>query len=267
MRYYRDWYFQFRTTSMVKYLIIFNFGIFIINLLSYQKLFSLFGLIPALFWRGALWQVVTYIFLHSGFFHLLINMLILWMFGTTLESTWGSRKFLKYFFICGVGAGLLNAVITPNSPIPTVGASGSIYGLLMAFGILFPNQLIYFWGIFPIKAKYFVIGIGAIELLAAMSTTQSGIAHFAHLGGMLFGLVYIKWADWNRLLSAQWVNKKRKKHLKVVRDSTREKETLQKIADELLDKINKNGIGSLTAEEHKRLKKVIQKMNELDKEV
>lgn len=264
MRYSRDWSSQFRITPAVKYLILINVGIFILELLFRLRLSSLFGLTPSLFWHGYIWQPVTYMFLHGGIFHLLINMFILWMFGITLESTWGSRRFLKFFFICGIGAGLLNAAVTPGGLIPTVGASGAIYGLLMAFGILFPNQLIYIWGIFPVKAKYFVIGIGAFELLTALSATHSGIAHFAHLGGMLFGLVYMKWTGWRRLLSDWQTEKRREQYMKVVTDHKREKEILLKNVDELLDKINKNGINSLTTEEHERFKEMSQKINELD---
>jgi membrane associated rhomboid family serine protease len=270
MRYGREWGFHFRITNAVKYLILVNTGIFIVDLIAGTffriRISHIFGLIPALFWNGAVWQPVSYIFLHGGPFHLLINMLILWMFGTSLESTWGSRRFLKFFFICGVGAGLLNAAVTPLSTIPIVGASGALYGILMAFGILFPNQLIYIWGIFPVKAKYFVIGIGVVELLTAMSTTQSGIAHVAHLGGMLFGLVYMKWDSWTRSFSYHRAQKKHKHHLKVVKTRSEEKETLQKDVDRLLDKINKRGIDSLTADEREMLNNLSRRMKDLDQE-
>ncbi|MEW5818038.1 MAG: rhomboid family intramembrane serine protease, partial [Spirochaetota bacterium] len=193
MYYSRHPFFYSGITPAVKYLLLANAGIFIFELLFRLKWLTLFGLAPYDFWRGYFWQPVTYMFLHGGFFHLLFNMFVLWMFGTTLESTWGSRRFIKFYFICGIGAGILNAVVTPSSPVPTVGSSGAIYGLLMAFGILFPNQRIYIWGIFPVKAKHFVVGIGIIEFMSAISATHSGIAHFAHLGGMLFGLFYMKW--------------------------------------------------------------------------
>ncbi len=253
-----------RVTTAVKYLILVNAGIFVFELLFHLKWLALLGLTPALFWKGYIWQPATYMFLHGGIFHLFFNMFVLWMFGTTLESTWGSRRFLKFYFICGIGAGLLNAVITPISPVPTVGSSGAIYGLLMAFGILFPNQLIYIWGIFPVKAKYFVIGIGIIEFLAAMSTAQSNIAHFAHLGGMLFGLVYMKWNDWLRSVSGRLNEKKRRQHLKKVWDREQEKQKLQKEIDELLDKIRRSGLDSLTAEEHELLKKASRKIEDLE---
>lgn len=270
MSYGREWGLQFRITNSVKYLILANTGIFIADLLA-GLLFNIqisrvFGLIPALFWRGAVWQPVSYIFLHAGVFHILINMLILWMFGTSIESTWGARRFLKFFFICGIGAGILNAAVTPSGTIPIVGASGALYGILMAFGILFPNQLIYIWGIFPVRAKYFVIGIGIVELLTAMSTTDSGVAHFAHLGGMLFGLVFMKWDSWKRSLSYHRAQKKHKQHLKVIKTRSEEKETLQKDVDRLLDKINKKGIDSLTVEEREILNNHSRRMKDLDQE-
>ena len=253
-----------RITPVVKYLVIVNSGIFFIQLLLHPQWSILLGLAPVLFWQGYVWQPVTYMFLHGGVFHLFFNMLVLWMFGSTLESTWGPRRFLKYYFICGIGAGLLNAMVIPGSLVPTVGASGAIYGLLLAFGILFPKQIIYIWGIFPVKAKYFVIGIGVLEFLAAMSATQSRIAHFAHLGGMLFGLVYMKWSDWQRSVSGWQVEKKRERHLKVVWDRDREKQKLRKEIDDLLDKAGRNGINSLSAKEHARFNELSNQLKELE---
>jgi len=264
VRYYNSYGgFFSRITPVVKYLVIVNSGIFFIQLLLHPQWSMLLGLAPAIFWRGYVWQPVTYMFLHGGVFHLFFNMLVLWMFGSTLESTWGQRRFLKFYFICGIGAGLLNAVVTPGSLIPTIGASGAIYGLLLAFGILFPGQLIYIWGIFPVKAKYFVIGIGVLELLTSMSVTQSRIAHFTHLGGMLFGLVYMKWSVWQRSVSLWQVEKKRERHLRVVWDRDKEKQKLGKEIDALLDKAGRNGIESLSAKEHARFNELSRKLEEL----
>ena len=105
------------------------------------------------------WQLITYMFMHGGFFHILINMLVLWMFGAELENTWGSQRFFTYYMICGVGAGLCNLLIAPlfTSVGPTVGASGAIYGVLVAFGYLFPDRRIYIYGLIPVKAKFLVI--------------------------------------------------------------------------------------------------------------
>lgn len=253
-----------RITPAVKYLILVNAGIFMSEILFSLKWTTFLGLTPADFWRGYIWQPATYMFLHGGIFHLFFNMFVLWMFGSTLESKWGLRRFLTFYFICGTGAGLLNAVATPGSQVPIVGSSGAIYGLLMAFGILFPNQLIYVWGIIPVKAKHFVIVIGIIEFLAAMSAAQSGIAHFAHLGGMLFGLVYMKWDDLWGLVSGWQDEKRRQRRLKVVWDRGQEKEKLLKEIDELLDKIRKSGIGSLTEEERERIRKASSKIEEME---
>lgn len=152
-----------------------------------------FGLTPAMVTENYyLWQLVTYIFLHGGFFHLLFNMFGLYMFGSELEMVWGTRQFTKFFFICGIGAAIASIVVGPHSPATTIGASGAIFGLLLAYGVLFPNRIIYLYMVIPIQAKWFVVIFGAITFLSSMSATGSGIAHIAHLGGMLFGFIYLK---------------------------------------------------------------------------
>jgi membrane associated rhomboid family serine protease len=152
-----------------------------------------FGLVPyQLLHALRVWQLVTYLFLHGGFGHLLFNMLALWMFGAALEWEWGIRRFLTYYFLTGVGAGVLSVAFGPSSLNPTIGASGSIYGLLLAFGVLHPNRPIFIYGIFPVKAKWLVIAVGVLTLWASWVSTGGGIAHIAHLGGMLFGYAYLK---------------------------------------------------------------------------
>lgn len=137
------------------------------------------------------WQLVTYSFLHGDFGHLLFNMFALWMFGVQLENVWGSRRFAIFYFVCVVGAAFIQLMVMWGAPIPTLGASGGVFGILLAFGMMFPNQPIYLYFLFPIKAKWLVIGYGVLELWAAVSGTQAGVANFAHLGGMLFGLLLI----------------------------------------------------------------------------
>jgi membrane associated rhomboid family serine protease len=186
-------------TPAVKFLLIANTAVFILeNFLSYRFLL-LFGLVPKLIWDDLyLWQLFTYQFLHGGLFHLLFNMLALWMFGCTLERRWGSEFFLKYYFVSAIGGGILNTLLMPGQVAPSIGASGGIYGVLLAFGLIYPNQIIYLI-VFPMKMKHYVWIIGAISLYSSMSSGGSGIAHLAHLGGMLFGYLYLRGGNpWNR---------------------------------------------------------------------
>src|SRR4051812_9925885 len=157
-------------------------------------LITKFGLTPAMVThRFYLWQLVTYIFLHSpeGVLHILFNMLGLWMFGTELERLWGTREFTKFFFICGIGAAITTVLLAPNSIVTTIGASGAIYGILLAYGLLFPDRIIVFI-IFQIPAKYFVMILGTIEFFSSVTGTGGGVAHVAHLGGLLVGFLYLR---------------------------------------------------------------------------
>ena len=153
--------------------------------------YSIFGTrapIPG-FWP---WQLVTYAFLHGNFSHLLFNMFALWMFGVQIENVWGSRRFAIFYFFCVVGAGLVQMFVMWGAPIPTVGASGGVFGILLAFGMMFPNQPIYLYFLVPIKAKWLVIGYGALELFSAITGTQAGVANAAHVAGMVFGFLLIQ---------------------------------------------------------------------------
>ena len=153
----------------------------------------LFGLVPYdVTHHLFLWQMVTYLFLHGGFFHLLLNMLALWMFGTELEWLWGTRRFLRFYFVTGIGAALCSTLVTPNSTIPIIGASGAIYGLLAAYGLLFPERILLLYLVIPIKAKYFVLILGVITFWSSLTSAGGGVAHVAHLGGMLFGWLYLR---------------------------------------------------------------------------
>jgi membrane associated rhomboid family serine protease len=146
------------------------------------------------------WQLVSYSFLHGSFGHLFFNMFALWMFGVQVENRWGSQRFGTFYFLCVIGAALTHMVFMPllagnGAPVavPTVGASGGVYGILLAFGMMFPNQPIYIWALFPVRAKWLVIGFGALELYSAVTGTSAGVANFAHLGGMVFGFVLIQY--------------------------------------------------------------------------
>lgn len=145
------------------------------------------------------WQVLTYGFLHApiNILHLFVNMFALWMFGVQLENLWGSRPFLFYYLFCLVGAGLIQLAVASYAALdgqayPTLGASGAVFGILLGFGMMFPNQrILLLFPPIPIKAKWFVILYGAFELWAGFTGSMAGVAHFAHVGGMLFGLVLI----------------------------------------------------------------------------
>jgi membrane associated rhomboid family serine protease len=139
------------------------------------------------------WQLFTYQFFHYDVWHLLFNMLALWMFGCSLERRWGSLFFLKYFFVSVIGGAILNVVFLPGQMGPSIGASAGIYGILLAYGLIYPDQIILFFFVFPMRMKYFVMIIGAIALYSAWKYSgQSGIAHLAHLGGMIFGYLYLR---------------------------------------------------------------------------
>ena len=146
------------------------------------------------------WQLVTYIFLHGGFAHLFFNGFALYQFGAAIEQSFGTKRFLVYFFACGVGAGVLQlrvALLYPAGAAPVIGASGAIYGVLLAYGMLFPDRrLMLLFPPIPMKAKTMVMVFGGIELLLGLTGAQPGIAHFVHLGGMLFGWLLIKY--WTR---------------------------------------------------------------------
>jgi len=180
----------------VKALIIANVAVFLVQLLTDGSFVILFGLVPYLVRHELyLWQILTYQFLHGGLFHILFNMLALWMFGCDLERRWGSRFFVKYYTLCVAGGAVLNVLLLPDQTAPSIGASAGVYGLLLAYGVLYPDRIIYFYFLFPIKMKHFVMIIGAISLYSSISATQSGIAHLAHLGGMAFGYVYLRWGN------------------------------------------------------------------------
>ena len=185
-------------TPMVKILVIINCAVFIIQLI-FEKIIGydlslIFGLVPtAIIHKLYVWQFVTYMFLHGGIMHLLFNMLVLWMLGGEIEqNVFWTKGFLKYYFICGIGAAVFNILFSLHSEVPIIGASGAIYGILVAYALFFGNrQLILFPFPVLIRAKYFVLIIGAIELVSSIFYTTDGISHVAHLGGMFVGYLYI----------------------------------------------------------------------------
>ncbi len=210
MTYYRYRFsFGYGLTPIIKKLMIIMGAFFLLQMVVSQRISFYLGLVPILVWKKYfLWQLVTYIFLHGGISHLLFNLLALWMFGGELESYWGSKKFLRYFLFCGVGAGICTVIFTPYQFIPVIGASGAIYGILLAFGWLFPNRLIYIYFLFPIPAKYMVIIFGLIELFSSIEGTGGGVAHLTHLGGLLFGLLYMAYPTMRQRIRREYYKRK-----------------------------------------------------------
>jgi len=183
--------------SAVKWLLISNTAIFVFCFLFPSRIiFQWFALSPELVLKQfAIWQLVTYMFLHGGIGHILFNMLALWMFGMDLERDWGTRRFLRYYFLCGIGAGICDVLVNAlmgNFNTRTIGSSGAIYGLLLAFGVLYPDRIVLMSFLFPIKAKYFVMIMGGIAFLNSVGSAGSGVSNVAHLGGMAFGYAYLK---------------------------------------------------------------------------
>lgn len=200
-----------RLTPVVKWLIIASASLFLLQLICDQffqfSLFPILGFAPFRLLSGWIWQPFTYAFLHAGMMHILFNMLILWTIGSELESLWGSRLFAVYFIVCVLGAALAFAVlglagVGGGVYQPVVGSSGGVYGLLVAYGILFGNRILYFFMLFPIEARYFVMLLGGIELVSSIFFSHQGIAHIAHLGGMLSGFGFLaamaKWRSRER---------------------------------------------------------------------
>ena len=236
MRYISSMY-NFQMTPFVKLLVITTTAVWFFSVIIFQQyfltapwIFEWFGLSPLMiFDQWWLWQFFTYMFIHSpGIFHILLNMFILWMFGSELERLWGGRFFLTYYLFCGVGAGLLYFIITGiyvigfDGPIdvfqkPVIGASGAIFGLLLAYGTIYSERIIYFMMIFPIKAKHFTILIAGIELVSMLNHgLGSPVANLAHLGGLVSGLIFLKGRQtFQRIIVRRW-RKKGRVHLKIV---------------------------------------------------
>lgn len=257
------------------------------------------------------YQILTYLFMHGGIFHIVMNMFMLWMFGAIVERVWGAKKFLFYYIVCGIGAGLFQEVVqffelyqlnastysmldffrvaSENASrlngYTTVGASGAVYGVLLAFGMIYPNERIFVIPIpIPIKAKYLVIGCALIELYSSYNSTEDGIAHIAHLGGMVFGFFMIRYwrkqtngyggssaRDAFEKLRDSLGGKRNRQHFNYTRnhnpqsdnnsyqshqqdwDYNAHKRATQEEIDRILDKIRKSGYDSLTKDEKQTL--------------
>ena len=304
---------MFRIPTVTKNLLIINLIAFLATLVFQMRGIDLGDIGGLHFFMAShfhFYQLVTYQFLHAGFTHILFNMFGLWMFGSVIENVWGPKKFLFYYITCGIGAGLMQELaqfgsfyMTVAEQVPdaslgmvfqfgaqyatalnawtTIGASGAVYAVILAFGMTFPNERLFIIPFpFPIKAKWFVLGYVAIEFFSALGSSGDGVAHTAHLGGMLFGYLMIRY--WNKHPNAtydrsrgqqffenlkrsfdqrQHNTHRREPDMHVEKGGARKtdqeynarKRKNQEEIDAILDKIRKSGYDSLTKEEKKRL--------------
>jgi membrane associated rhomboid family serine protease len=264
----------YRTTSLgfgppltptIKVLLAANISVFVLqSMLGHTEarvwFDGFFGLVPRKALTGLhVWQFGTYMFLHDGFWHVFWNMFILWMFGSELDVLWGRRGFLQYYFVTGAGAGLVYFLLMPliepvSAYVPLIGASGACFGLLMAYGMLFPERRVMWMFLIPIKVKWFVLGIGLLELMSIWRADSVG--HLAHLGGLLFGYLYLrggkKWLD--GLLRA-WRRRRAGTRFRVVDDEPDSGPAARKEVDRILEKISREGLDSLTPEEQDVLRR------------
>ncbi len=250
--YYNTNYYQ--RPKVVQTLIGVNIIVFILQQIFPKFFIYYFSLIPYLITnKYFLWQFFTHMFLHGNIFHIFFNMFALFIFGVNLETLWGSKKFFSYYVISGLGGGLLHYLINTNSTIPSIGASGAVYGILLAYGLTFPETVLYINFFIPIKAKYAVILFGVTELLLGLSNTSSGIAHFAHLGGILSGLFYLKFESF---VVKRTKRVKKTRIYKTFEDM--EKDRKRERLNELLDRIREKGYNSLTESEKYELDELSQ---------
>ena len=296
--------------TMTKNLLIVNFLAFIATWVLERSGIDLTSLLGLHFFLASdfhLYQFVTYMFLHGGLTHIIFNMFALWMFGSVIERVWGPKKFIFYYIVCGIGAGVAQEIVqyanyaieglaayqyvnvggvqmTTNAYInlwTTIGASGAVYAILLAFGMIFPNERLFIIPFpFPIKAKWLVVGYIAIELFSAMSGPGDGVAHMAHLGGMLFGFLLIRYwqkhpdssqrfgrsrgqeffDNMKRRFDERQRDRQQTMHAEQT-DPRRETDAEynarprknQEEVDAILDKIRKSGYDSLTKEEKQKL--------------
>lgn len=250
-----------RITNGIKYLLIANLVAFLFQkfLLPHELALNLGALQPSLVLRGQVWRLVTYMFLHGGNFHILFNMFALWMFGIELEQMWGTKRFLNFYFICGIGSGILSLLTIFSGNNPIIGASGAIYGLLVAYAWYYPNRQILLFFIIPMPVWIAVIVFGVISLIGIRSSS-SNIAHLTHLGGIIVAFLYLKFYNnvvgvisHQKALSAE--RQMRRNAENVIKD----KRFYEDVIDPILKKISEFGMDSLTANERDTLERFSKK--------
>lgn len=263
-----------RITPVVRNLLIANTGVWIIQQFADPFIIDLFALHPAAVINDlAVWQLFSYMFLHAGFFHLFFNMFSLWMFGTEIERTLGSRHFLRYYIITGLGGGFFQLLANWGDMVPILGASAAIYGILMAFAIMFPDRiitlLIFFVLPVQIKAKYLVAIFVGISLVLGFKSQLSGagndVAHFAHLGGAFVGLVLLRGRYYYESLIRHVAERQQKKHAAHEQRRQERIKIKQKEIDAILDRINEIGYENISQEEKNYLRAASEFLSKEDK--
>ncbi len=239
-------------SPFIKLMLISNLAIFMIQSLANYPLSDFLGLTPARFFAefpNLLFQPFTYMFLHADFWHIFFNMFALWMFGTEIEFTWGKKAFAKFYILAGLSGAVLTLIFQPELPYPVIGASGAIYGVLIAYWLLFPHRYLYIYFLFPVKVKWAIPGFMILGFMAG----GGNIAHFAHLGGAIFGLIFVK-ADWRIARFGNMLKKIRlkKQEAKFEKNRLKAEDTMKRV-DEILDKISEVGIDNISREDRKFL--------------
>ena len=248
-------------TEAIKILISINFVIYVLQSLAGKEdiFFRLFGLVPNFFISELmLWQPFTYMFFHAPYYssigisHILLNMLGLWVFGRELEQAWGKSKFLKYYFLTGIGSGLITYLFQINSDNPVIGASGAVYGILLAYGISFPNRMLYIWGLIPIRSIWLVVIMGSIAFFGLLGRAD-GISHVTHISGMFIGYILLK-KKW-QLADIIFAMRKKTVEFQVQRKEDRalKKKSINRDIDMILEKIKEVGFSGLSNEEQSKL--------------
>jgi len=257
-------------TPLVRVLLVTNAAAYALQILA-DRLFpftSWFGLAPALVAKGAVWQFFTYAFLHGGVWHLLFNMFVLFMFGTAVEGAIGTARFAGLYFTSAVGAGVCSCAVAWGTPAILVGASGGIFGVLMAYGLLYPYRpvtlLVFFVLPVTMQARWLVAIFAWIELMILLAGgTGRGLGQVAHLTGLVFGWAYLKSPGW----LAWWRESARRRRLerqyRVVNEGRAARAALQEEVDALLDKISKRGMAGLSERERKRLYEASEELKRL----
>ncbi len=261
---------SYQLTPWVKRLLIANAVVFVLTwVIGREFVLEWFSFQPTkILFRP--WTPLTYMFLHGDFWHVFMNMLVLFFFGPQLESKWGSSEFIRYYLVCGLGGVALSFLFVSYS---IIGASAAVYGVMLAFAMAWPDAPIYFWGIFPIKAKWLVGFFVLLTFINAFGGAGGGVAHFAHLGGFAAGLLYLK-TDWRASQAIQGMGKAARARrfaivpreeqeaatsgLSQASGDAAEKTTLDAV-DRVLDKISAEGMASLTDEERHLLDQVSKK--------